>query len=66
MLPTMKKTRNKVHHVTIELEQILEFTIHGSKDSNEARRRVYARLKRTPAMRYVVKKETYVDEESIF
>jgi hypothetical protein len=62
----MKKTQNKVHRVTIELEQILEFTVRGAKDSNEARRRVYARLKRTPAMRYVVKKETYVDEESIF
>lgn len=51
--------------MTIELDQILEFTVRA-KDRNEARRRVYARLKRTPAMRYVVKKETYVDEESIF
>lgn len=63
MLPTMKKTRNKVHRVTIELEQILEFTVRGAKDNNEARRRVYARLKRTPAMRYVVKKETYVESD---
>lgn len=58
----MKKTKNNIHHVTIELDQILEFTVRA-KDSNDARRRVYNRLKRTSALRYVRRKETAVESD---
>nr|DAL73352.1 MAG TPA: hypothetical protein [Caudoviricetes sp.] len=58
----MKKTKNNIHHVTIELDQILEFTVRA-KDSNDARRRVYNRLKRTSALRYVRRKETCVESD---
>lgn len=61
----MKKTKNNIHHVTIELDQILEFTVRA-KDSNDARRRVYNRLKRTSALRYVRKKETVVESDCWF
>ena len=58
----MKKTKNNIHHVTIELDQILEFTVRA-KDSNDARRRVYNRLKRISALRYVRRKETWVESD---
>lgn len=55
----MKKS-NKVHMVTIELEQIIEIRVLGAKDNNEARRRAYQRLKRQSALKYAVRKNTDV------
>ena len=55
----MKKS-NKVHMVTIELEQIIEIRVVGAKNNNEARRRAYQRLKRQSALKYAVRKNTDV------